>query len=92
MYHTWLFWSYSGRYPGIPRVYTLRYILMGTRVPNLVVLVILGVLHLVVLVILEYQSWLFWSYSGRYPGIPGVHLLINTPLISNYFIERSHFD
>ena len=38
-----------------------QYILWVTRVPILVVLGILGYVP-------GYQSWLFWSHSGRYPG------------------------
>ena len=60
-----------------------------TRVPILVVLVILGYVS-------GYHTWLFWSYLGVYPGIPqgfdhtrvctrvppGVYTLLNPPLES----------
>ena len=72
---TWLFWSYSGTYPGAKpgcfghtRVYTrgavpgcFSHTRAYTRVPYQVVSVIIGYIP-------GYPTWLFWSYSGLYPG------------------------
>ena len=70
-----LFWSYSGMYPGIKPVlvilmYAPRYHnRVCTRVPNLYVLVVLGYVP-------GYQTWLFGSYPGMYPGTKSVCLVI----------------
>ena len=57
--HTYTLVIYSG-VSGYQASY-VGHILVGTRVPNLVVLVILGYVP-------SYQARLFWPYSGRYPG------------------------
>ena len=93
-YQIWLFWLYSGRYPGtkpgcfdhtrvgtrVPNLF-FCHTRRGTWVPNLVVLVIIGEVP-------GYQTWLFWSYSGRYPGTkPGCfgHTRVGT-LMANLFV------
>ena len=60
VYRTWLFWSYSGGYPGTePGCF--GHTRVGTRVPNLVVLVIFKSVP-------GCESWLLWSYLSRYWG------------------------
>ena len=76
-YQTWLLRSYSGLYPGT-KPGCFGHARVCTRIPNLVVFVIIGyfdhtrVPNLIVLVILGYvlgyQTRLFRSCPGIYPG------------------------
>ena len=110
-YQTWLFGSYSGRYPGTIRIYipyeTHRsiYILLrhpgtepgclghtrgGARVPPEYVSIPYSTHPSIYSGVPGYQAWLFWSYSGRYPGTkPGCygHTLVSTRIPPDYTLD-----
>ena len=67
-YQTWLFWSFSGMYPGT-KPCCFGHSPVCTRVSKLFVLVILRYVP-------WYQIWLFWLYSRVCTRVPNLVVLI----------------